>query len=126
MTRKTKSRVPQERRVFDLYHLFPLTRLAVYSDRVRLSTLTPLGPTQMRINSVMLVRPETAAQTALVQEKFAKFQTFLTTAAQEDNDIDVMQQIGAGSSLTRPGRLSHLEAGVWHLAEYLRSKIAAN
>ena len=115
-----------ERRVFDLYHLFPLTRLAVFSDRVRLGILTPLGPTRMRVDTIMLVRPETAAQTALVQEKFAKFQTFLTTAAQEDNDIDVMQQIGAGSSLTRPGRLSHLEAGVWHLAEYLRSKIAAN
>ena len=116
----------EERRVFDLYHLFPLTRLAVYSDRVRLSTLTPLGPTQMRINSVMLVRPETAAQPALIQEKFAEFQQFLNKAAQEDNDIDVMQQVGAGSMLTRPGRLSHLEAGVWHLAEYLRAKLAAN
>jgi phenylpropionate dioxygenase-like ring-hydroxylating dioxygenase large terminal subunit len=115
-----------ERRVFDLYHLFPLTRLAVFSDRVRLGILTPLGPTRMRVDTVMLVRPETAAQPELVQEKFAKFQTFLTTAAQEDNDIDVMQQVGAGSSLTRPGRLSHLEAGVWHLGEYLRAKIAAN
>ena len=117
---------PEERRVFDLYHLFPLTRLAVFGDRVRLSTLTPLGPTRMRVNGVMLVRPETAAQPDLIREKFSAFQEFLNTAAQEDNDIDMMQQIGAGSSLTRPGRLSHLEAGIWHLGEYVRAKIAAN
>ena len=117
---------PEERRVFDLYHIFPQTRLAVFSDRVRLGILTPLGPTRMRVDTVMLVRPETAAQPGLVEEKFKAFQPFLDTAAREDNDIDVMQQVGAGSCLTRPGRLSHLEAGVWHLAEYVRAKIAAN
>lgn len=116
----------EERRAFDLYHMFPCTRLAVFSDRVRLSVLTPLGPTRMRVSTVMLVRPETAADTALIEEKFSAFQVFLDAAGKEDNDIDVMQQIGARSRLTRPGRLSHLEAGVWHLAEYVRAKLAAN
>jgi nitrite reductase/ring-hydroxylating ferredoxin subunit len=115
-----------ERRVFDLYHMFPLTRLAVFTDRVRLGMLTPLGPKRISLKTIMLVRPEVAAQTELVHEKFTAFQTFLDKAGAEDNAIDVMQQAGAGSMFARPGRLSHLEAGVWHLAEYVRSRIAAN
>ena len=116
----------EERRVFDLYHMFPLTRLAVFTDRVRLGMLMPMGPKKLRLKTIMLVRPETAANEVLIQEKFGAFQAFLDKAAEEDNAIDVMQQVGAQSIYARPGRLSHLEAGVWHIAEYVRARLSAN
>jgi len=116
----------EERRVFDLYHIQPLTRLAVFPDRIMFRLLTPLGPQRTKSNLVYLVRPEVAAQTALVDEKFAAVQDFYTQAGQEDYDINLMQQVGAGSMLAKPGRLSPLEATVWQLAEYVRGRIAAN
>jgi phenylpropionate dioxygenase-like ring-hydroxylating dioxygenase large terminal subunit len=115
-----------ERRVFDLYHIQPLTRLAVFPDRIMFRLLTPLGPQRTKSNLVYLVRPEVAAQSALVDEKFAAVQDFYSQAGQEDYDINLMQQVGAGSMLAKPGRLSPLEATVWQLAEYVRGRIAAN
>ena len=113
-----------EKRVFDLYLIFPLTRLAVFPDRITLRLLTPVGPQRTTSRVVTLVRPEVAAQPELVAEKFAAREPFSVQATEEDNAIDLMQQVGAGSRLARPGRLSHLEATVWHLAEYVRERIS--
>jgi hypothetical protein len=44
----------------------------------------------------------------------------------EDNAVNDLQQIGAGSAVARVGRFSHLEASSWHMAEYIRRRIAAN
>jgi len=115
-----------ERCSFDFYHIFPLTRLAVSADRIMFRLLTPLGPQRTLSKLVYLVRPEVAAQTELLAAKFAAHRGFATQAAQEDYDINLMQQVGAGSTLARAGRLSHLEVTVWQLAEYVRRRIAAN
>ncbi len=115
----------EQRRVFDLYLIFPLTRLAVHPDRITLRLLTPVGPQRTTSKLITLVRPEVAAQPDLLTEKFALREPFSHRATIEDNAIDLMQQVGAGSQLARPGRLSHLEATVWHLAEYVRSRITA-
>jgi phenylpropionate dioxygenase-like ring-hydroxylating dioxygenase large terminal subunit len=114
---------PAERRVFDLYHIFPLTRLSVHGDRINLRILTPVGPSRTTSKFVTLLRPEVAAQDDLVARMFAERAPFAAQAGREDDAIDLMQQVGAASRYARPGRLSHLEATVWHLAEYLRSKI---
>jgi phenylpropionate dioxygenase-like ring-hydroxylating dioxygenase large terminal subunit len=117
---------PEERRVFDLYHIFPLTRLAVHGDRITLRLLVPEGPRRTTSKLVTLLRPEVAAQTELVQERFAAREAFGMQATEEDNAIDLMQQVGAGSRYAVPGRLSHLEATVWHIAEYVRSRIGGD
>ncbi len=116
---------PEERRVFGLYWIYPTTRLAVFTDRVRLQLVIPVGPTATYARNVQLVRPDVAAQSDLVETCFAAYDQFTDTAVKEDVAIDIMQQRGALSALTRPGRLSHLEGNIRHLAEYIREKIAA-
>jgi hypothetical protein len=37
-------RTTEERRVFDLYLIFPLARFAVHPDRITLRPLTPVSP----------------------------------------------------------------------------------
>jgi phenylpropionate dioxygenase-like ring-hydroxylating dioxygenase large terminal subunit len=115
-----------ERRVFDLYHIYPLTRLAVYADRIMLRLLTPIGPTHTKSRMIYLVHPDVAAQTELVTAKFEAAGMMAAQATKEDYEVDVMQQMGAGSSLATVGRLSPLEATVWQLAEYIRTRITAN
>ena len=117
---------PDERRVFDLYHIYPLTRLAVFPDRLVFRLLTPVAPNRTLSRSIWLVRPEVAARPDLIEAAFESRREFNEKATKEDNDVNEMQQIGAGASLARVGRLSHLEATVWHLAEYVRGKLAAN
>jgi phenylpropionate dioxygenase-like ring-hydroxylating dioxygenase large terminal subunit len=115
-----------EKRVFDLYHIYPLTRLSVHPDRIKLRLLTPIGPLHTKSRMIHLVRPEVAAQKELVAEKFKAASVMSAKATKEDYDVDVMQQQGAGSSLATVGRLSPLEATVWQLAEYIRARITAN
>ena len=54
--------------------------------------------------------------------------TFLEVTGEvneEDNDINDLQQIGVTSAFAATGRLSHLEACVWHLAQYVRRRVKA-
>ncbi|BBK42244.1 (2Fe-2S)-binding protein [Allostella vacuolata] len=117
---------PAERRVFDLYHIFPLTRFSAFADRVNFRVLYPMGPNRTVSKAMWLVRPEVAARKDLIEERFATRRDFMNQAAEEDYAIDLMQQVGSASVLARPGRLSPMEATVWHLAEYVRQRIAAN
>ncbi len=66
----------EERRVFDLYLIFPLTRLAVHPDRITLRLLTPVGPRRTTSKRITLVRPEVAAQPELLAEEFALREPF--------------------------------------------------
>jgi phenylpropionate dioxygenase-like ring-hydroxylating dioxygenase large terminal subunit len=116
----------EERRVFDLYWIYPLTRLAVFTDRVRLQLVFPQGPAATYARNIQLVHPNVAADPELIQRCFDGYDEFASSAVREDVAIDIMQQRGARSSRARPGRLSHLEANVWHLGEYLRTKLTAN
>ena len=115
----------EEQLAFDLYHIFPLTRISVFCDRINLRILLPTGPERTWSKAVWLVRPEAAANPELVASCVSGYQDFTEQATREDYAIDLMQQIGANSVLARPGRLSHLEATVWHLAEYVRRQVTA-
>jgi phenylpropionate dioxygenase-like ring-hydroxylating dioxygenase large terminal subunit len=105
----------------DLYHIYPLTRLGIYPDRIRIQTVIPVSASRTARRTIYLVRPEVAAQPGMVEEGF---QALLKPAVgSEDLQINLMQQAAAQSQFTSIGRLSHLEATVWHLAEYLRAKL---
>jgi phenylpropionate dioxygenase-like ring-hydroxylating dioxygenase large terminal subunit len=116
----------QEKKFLDLYHIFPMTRLVVYPDAVRFRVVIPDGPTRTRTRAIYLVRPEVAAQAELVKAAFAASQKFSEQAGREDYDASVMQQRGATSALASSGAFSPLEASLWHFAEYVRARIAAN
>jgi phenylpropionate dioxygenase-like ring-hydroxylating dioxygenase large terminal subunit len=113
-----------ERRCFFLYLIYPNTLLAVWPDRMLWFRTQPDGPLSTRLQAIELVRPEALAPE--YSEILSKEKEFLDFFSREDIAINEVQQVGAASRLARPGRLSHLETTVWHLANYVRSKIAAN
>jgi hypothetical protein len=87
--------------------------------------LQPEGPNRTRSTRLSFARPEDiAAPDFEAKREVARQRSELINA--EDNAVNDMQQIGAGSMLAGPGRLSHLENCVWHLAEYVRGRIIAN
>ena len=62
----------------------------------------------------------------MLSEKLEKQRERGAKINKEDNDVNDMQQMGASSMFAPIGRLSHLEGSVWHLAEYIRGRLAAN
>ena len=112
---------PEETPGLDLYHVYPLLRMGVYPDRIRIQPIVPLSADRTRSCKFYLLRPEVAAQTELVARNLSS----TPETIREDVAINRMQQAAAHSRLARGGRLSHLEATVWHLAQYLREKLAA-
>jgi hypothetical protein len=71
--------------------------------------------------TIYLLRPEVAADKEHVREAFRPLLD--TGIGKEDNNINLMQQAAAASHMVTGGRLSHLEATVWHLHEYLRDML---
>jgi phenylpropionate dioxygenase-like ring-hydroxylating dioxygenase large terminal subunit len=118
--------VGEERRAFDLYHIYPLTRMSARGDRMNFNQLVPMGPHATRSFGFTLLPPEIAALTELVEEKFEAQRWFSETANKEDTAVNLMQMVGAGSAYAVPGRLSHLEETVWQLADYVRERLSAN
>jgi phenylpropionate dioxygenase-like ring-hydroxylating dioxygenase large terminal subunit len=109
----------------DLYYIFPTLRLIVYPDTIRMRIIQPIGPAHTRTSGFNLIRPETAQQTDLVEAAFSATQKFMQQVGREDDEVSMMQQRGAASAFASAGRLSHMEACLWHLAEYVRARIAA-
>jgi len=103
----------------DLYLIYPATRFGIYPDRIRLRLITPVSPNRTVSSAVLLVRPEVAAQ--VIAEK--KNLNSGAAVGREDSAIDGMQQKNAASTHVGGGRLSNLEATVWHFAEYIRAKL---
>jgi hypothetical protein len=95
------------------------------SDRLGFITITPVGPNRVISKRHTLVRRDAIGTTELAEmlerqrERGAKIN-------KEDNEVNDMQQLGASSMFAPVGRLSHLEGSVWHLAEYVRQRLAAN
>lgn len=115
-----------ELRSIALIHIFPLTRLLVNPDKVQLKCIVPVGLKRTRSFNIYLVTPEVAAQKQLIEERFSHVgRTLRDQQLKEDLGIDAQQQMGAYSSHAKPGRLSHLEASLWHMHEYIRRALSA-
>lgn len=105
--------------------VYPLLMLGVSKKRAGFRILFPVGPNRTRSQIVRLMRPEQVAAPDFA-EKLAEAQAKSAVINAEDNAVNDLQQIGAGSAVARAGRFSHLEASSWHLAQYVRRRIAAN
>jgi phenylpropionate dioxygenase-like ring-hydroxylating dioxygenase large terminal subunit len=115
----------QKKNTLCLYHIYPLTQLIVFPNRIRIKLAIPRAPDCTGRFSITLLRPEVATQVDLVKKAFATMKDYAQVVEKEDEDMRVVQQFGVRSSLAATGRLSHLEATVWHLADYVRRCTAA-
>ena len=82
----------------------------------------PLGPkrTKVVIGSCF---PSTAVARGDFAEKVEKYYRRWDKSLPEDNAISELQQIGLGSSLSRPGRLSFREPVVHDIANWLLDRV---
>lgn len=108
-----------------LCHLiYPNHTLFFTVDKITWTTILPVAPARTKWIRRALVLPE-AKQLPNYDSIVEKMRTGGFAVNQEDITVNRLQQLGAGSSFARPGRLSHLEKPVWQLADYIRSRIRA-
>ncbi len=98
--------------------LFPSTFFATAHDCMWWLQEFPLGPrrTKVVIGSCF---PSTTVARGDFAEKVEKYYRRWDKSLPEDNGISELQQIGLGSSLSRPGRLSFREPVVHDIANWL-------
>jgi phenylpropionate dioxygenase-like ring-hydroxylating dioxygenase large terminal subunit len=119
-----------EKRPFSLYNIYPTLLMGSgmdlsRSDRINFITVIPVGPNKVISKRHTLVARSLIGTDSLEQRLQAQKDRG-AKINKEDNEVNDMQQIGAASSFAPVGRLSHLEGSVWHLAEYVRKRLAAN
>lgn len=112
-----------EMRFSDLMLLYPNCLISLNPDRISISAILPQSTTRTQWHRVVLVSAESAARDDFTQTAERMKQGSLTII-DEDQWINAEQQRGSRSRLARPGRLSHLETTVWHLANYLKTRMA--
>jgi phenylpropionate dioxygenase-like ring-hydroxylating dioxygenase large terminal subunit len=111
-----------ELRLDGLALVYPMTLYGITPNRISVTGLIPVGPQKTLWRRNVLV-PRSTFEMPDFQEKVAKMRVMGDRIAQEDLDVNDMQQIGATSHLARPGRLSHLEKVVWQLADFVRERV---
>jgi phenylpropionate dioxygenase-like ring-hydroxylating dioxygenase large terminal subunit len=99
---------------------YPMLLMGVRPGACSLQILMPEGPGKTRVRRYSLGKAEDLAD----PEKIEAGRKRLARIIEEDDAVNDMQQIGARSTLAVVGRLSHLEGSVWHLAEYVRGRLA--
>lgn len=112
----------ETRRDSGLYVIYPFNLIGTHADRIHWTTLIPVSATETKWVRHVLVQPE-----ALELPNFKEIAERLYTAgraiADEDLEVNGMQQFGAMSEYAQVGRLSHLESAVWQLSDYVRDRI---
>jgi phenylpropionate dioxygenase-like ring-hydroxylating dioxygenase large terminal subunit len=114
--------LPQDRREFRLYLVYPYHLINVLPDRVFWFCLQPVSAVRTRLQAHLLVRRD-ARERPDYQEKLAREREFMIVVNDEDIAVNEMQQRGAATSTAVAGRFSHLEKALWQLAEYVRERI---
>lgn len=109
-------------RQIDLMLIYPSCLIGLNPDRLSISTLLPINKHLTIWHRLVLVSKETSAQEGFA-DTAAKMKAASLSIIDEDLAINAAQQRGSRSTLARPGRLSHLETTVWHLANYIRTRI---
>jgi phenylpropionate dioxygenase-like ring-hydroxylating dioxygenase large terminal subunit len=112
----------EELRLDSLALIYPMTLYGITPNRISVTGLIPVGPQKTLWRRNVLV-PRATFEMPDFQEKVAKARVMGDRIAQEDLDVNDMQQIGATSFLAQPGRLSHLEKVVWQLADFVRDRV---
>ena len=103
--------------------IYPFTLLTFMPGGSDIRVLAPRSPTTTWSRLLVARQREQIAKPGF-DEWLAEYNATADIINKEDNDINDMQQYGVASSLAEAGRFSHLEACAWHLAQYVRRKIA--
>jgi|HubBroStandDraft_6_1064221.scaffolds.fasta_scaffold17598_2 phenylpropionate dioxygenase-like ring-hydroxylating dioxygenase large terminal subunit len=114
--------LPQDRREFTLYLVYPYHLLSVLPDRVFWFCLQPVSAARTRLQAHLLVQRDAPKQPDY-HDRLASERNFLVAVNQEDIAVNEMQQRGAASRSAQVGRFSHLEKALWQLADYVRDRI---
>ncbi len=108
-----------------LCHLvYPTNTMFITVDKITWTSVIPVAPDKTRWIRHALVLPE-ARDLPNFAEIVEDMRTRGFAVNQEDIAVNRLQQLGAGSSFAKAGRLSHLEKPVWQLADYIRDRIRA-
>ena len=113
----------EKMRYSELVLLYPNCLLSLNPDRITISAILPISTTATQWHRVVLVSRDSAQQSDFSQTAERMKQGSIAII-DEDQWINAEQQRGSRSRLARPGRLSHLETTVWHLANYLKIRMA--
>lgn len=117
--------LPDEvRRDSGLYLIYPFNLIGTHADRIHWTTLIPVSANRTTWVRHVLVQPE-ALELPNLAEIAARMKAIGQRIADEDLEVNSMQQYGATSTYAQVGRLSHLESAVWQLSDYVRRRIAA-
>jgi phenylpropionate dioxygenase-like ring-hydroxylating dioxygenase large terminal subunit len=119
------SLLPQDRREFRLYLVYPYHLLNVLPDRVFWFCMQPIGAGRTRLQSHLLVRRD-AHEMPDYHQKMAREREFLIVVNDEDIAVNEMQQLGAATRAALPGRFSELEKALWQLADYVRDRVKSD
>ena len=112
----------EQLRLDSLALVYPMTLYGITPNRISVTGLIPVGPQKTLWRRNVLV-PRATKELPEFEEIVRKARLIGDRIAQEDLDVNDMQQIGATSRLAEPGRLSHLEKVVWQLADFVRDRV---
>ena len=103
--------------------VYPSTLFTFMVGGCDIRILSPTGPTSTRSTILTTREPEQLLEPEF-QNWLVEFNETADIINKEDNDINMMQQVGVSSERAEAGRFSHLEACAWHLARYVRGRLA--
>jgi phenylpropionate dioxygenase-like ring-hydroxylating dioxygenase large terminal subunit len=103
--------------------IYPCTLVTFMNGGADIRVLAPLSAQETR-STILATRRREHAESPGFAEWLAHYTATAEVINKEDNDINLMQQIGVASSRAAVGRFSHLEAGAWHLSQYVRRRVA--
>ncbi|TCL04384.1 MULTISPECIES: aromatic ring-hydroxylating oxygenase subunit alpha [Sodalis] len=112
----------EDMRQIHLMLIYPGCLIGLNPDRLSISTLLPINKHMTVWHRLVLVSKASSAQPSFAQTA-ADMKASSLSIIDEDLMINSAQQRGSASQLAGPGRLGHLETTVWHLANYIRTRI---
>jgi phenylpropionate dioxygenase-like ring-hydroxylating dioxygenase large terminal subunit len=102
--------------------IYPFTLVTFMQGGSDLRILSPVGPSETK-STILTLRQREQVQAANFDEWLADYLKTADIVNKEDNDINLMQQIGVRSAQATAGRFCHLETSAWHLAQFVRRRI---
>jgi len=102
--------------------IYPCTLVTFMKGGGDIRILSPISPGVTK-STILTTRQLAQTQAPNFSQWLAEYTATAEVVNKEDNDINLMQQIGVLSSRAAVGRFSHLEAGAWHLAQFVRQRI---
>jgi len=105
--------------------LYPSTMLGMTTDSVWWLELHPMGPNKTKL-IVGTCFPKETVERPDLEEKAKYYYKRWDKSIGEDNDVSDIQHEGVTSPFAKPGRLSHHEPLVHHIANWVIDRVVGN